>query len=396
MPDFPKASDLHRIFRDEAVSNSQQLTVNAVDRDGADANIMGYASAVVGEEVIGQLASVEEGFFLDSAFGAKLDRWAFDRYGLLRKQAAPSFVFLFFSTTVAAPAAFKIPAGTRISTSSGQEFITVVSTPFPLGGIGPVVINARSTLAGADQNVRPGTITSIVSTITGSPADLVVTNPEASAGGDNVERDDDFKARVRRFFVAARRGTRGAIEAGALAVPGVKTAVAIEALTGPGYPARSVTLVVSDRFTEALVRQGVSVPSYDTQSQAFAQTVFGQLDEVRALGIPVKVIVAQVRLVQVVLRLRFQATVSNPDAVALHARTLVVQLINGGASGEAFDPADATALLSSVSGLDVFGDEVASPVGPIIPTSPYQVLRTSLALVTTDSQATLQSQATNV
>jgi hypothetical protein len=32
----------------------------------------------------------------------------------------------------------------------------------------------------------------------------------------------------------------------------------------------------------------------------------------------------------------------------------------------------------------------------VIPTSPYQALRTSLALVTTDSQATLQSQATNV
>jgi hypothetical protein len=97
-----------------------------------------------------------------------------------------------------------------------------------------------------------------------------------------------------------------------------------------------------------------------------------------------------------VLRLRFRATVTNPDAVALFARTLIVSLMNGGNPGDAFVPADATQALRSVAGLDWFGDEIASPPGPIVPTSPYQVLRTSLSLVTTDSQATLQSQALNV
>lgn len=396
MPDFPSADDLLRVFRDEAVSRSERLTVNAVDRDGTDANIIGYSAAVVGEEVIGQLASVEEAVWLDSAFNDKLDRWAWDRYNLLRKQAAPAYVLLSFSTTAGAPAAFTIPGGTRSATSSGQEFVTVVGVSYPLGGLGPIQVLARSTLAGVDQNIGANTIRSVTSKIIGAPNDLAVANPDAATGGDNIEQDNEFKARIRKFFVAARRGTKGAIETGALAVPGVVRGIAIEALQGAGYPTRAVTLVIADQFTDALVRQGVSVPSYDTKSQAFAQVVSNSLDEFRAFGMPVKVIVAQVRLISVVLRLRFQATVTNPDAIALYARTLVVQLINGSLPGATFDPADAVAILRSVSGIDVFGDEVASPVGPLIPISPYQALRTSLSLVTTDSQSTLQSQATNV
>lgn len=396
MTDFPKFDELFRVGRDEAVSRSQSLSVSAADRDGTDSNIHLAATAAMAEEVIAQQATVEEGVYLDSAFGPKLDRYAFDRYQMLRNQAAPAFVFVLFTTTAASPAAFSIPAGTRVATGTGQEFLTVASIPFGLGSTGPVQVLARSTLAGLDQDIGAGTIASIVSQVVGQPSDLAVTNTEAATGGAAAEADDAFKARIRRFWVSARRGTKGAVETGALAVPGVETAVAIESLTSFGYPARSVTLLISDQFTDALVRQGVAVPSYDTKSQALGQIVSQQLDEFRPIGTPVKVIVAQVRLIAIVLRLRFQASVSNPDAVALFARTLIVQLVNGANSGVAFVPADAAAALRTVSGLDLFGDEIASPAGPIIPGSPYQALRTTLALVTTDSQATLQSQALSV
>lgn len=396
MPDFPKAADLFRVFRDEAVSRSRRLTVNAVDRDGSDSNIMGYSAAVVGEEVIGQLATVEENFWLDSTRGAKLDKWAWDRYGMTRKQAAPALVEIAFSTTAGAPSAFAIPPGTKVATSDGKEFQTVVGIVYPQGSTGPVVAVARSTLAGIDQNITAGAIKSITSFITGRPTDLTVTNPLAAAGGDNVEKDDEYKSRIRRFWKAARRGTKGALETGALAVPGVVRAVAVEGLQSYGYPSRAVTIVIADRFTDALVRQGVAVPSYETQSQALAQLVKNSLLEYRGYGMPVSVIVSQVQLLAVVLRLRFQATVQNTDALALYARTLIAQYINELDPGEAFVPVDAERLLRSVGGLDILGDEIASPVGPVVPTSPYQVLRTSLGLVTFDSQATLQSQAANL
>jgi hypothetical protein len=396
MPDFPKASELFRIFRDEAVSRSQRLTVNAVDRDGTDANIMGYGGAVVGEEVIGQLATVEESFWLDSSRGKGLDKWAWDRYGMTRKPAAPAFVNVRFTTTNGNPIAFQIPAGTRVSTPDGVEFRTVVAAQFPMGSTGPVDVLSRSTLAGIDQNIGSNSITGLTSRIVNAPADLVVSNIEAATGGDNVEEDPDFKNRIRRFWVAARRGTKGAIETGALAVPGVKSARAFEGLQSYGYPTRAVTLVISDQFTEALVRTGQTISTYDTKSQALAQVVFAALGEFRAYGMPVNIIVAQVRMVPVVLRLRFAATVANTDALALYARTLVVQYINQLRPGDMFDPAEITDLLRSVSGLDIFGDEVASPVGAIIPTSPYQVLRSSLSIVGFDSQATLQSQAASL
>lgn len=396
MPDFPKSADLFRIFRDEAVSRSQRLTVNAVDRDGSDSNIMGYGAAVVGEEVIAQLASTEEGFWLDASKGPKLDKWAFDRYGMVRKPAAPAFVTVRFTTTAANPTAFSIPPGVKCATSDGHEFQTVVGVVFPLASTGPIEVLARSTLAGIDQNVGEGTIGSITSSIVGQPTDLTVTNSEAASGGDNVEQDDEFKSRIRRFWVAARRGTKGAIETGALAVPGVVRATAFEGLQSYGYPTRALSLVLADRFTDALVRTGQSVPTYETKSQALAQVVFGALGEYRAYGMPINIIVAQVKLIPVVLRLRFQATVANTDALALFARTLVAQHINSLNPGATFDPDNLEALLASVSGLDIVGDEVASPVGPIVPTSPYQVLRTSLSLVTFDSQATLQSQAASM
>lgn len=391
--DFPKASELFRVFRDEAVSRSDKLTVNAVDRDGSDANIMGYSSAVVGEAVVGQLASVEEGFWLDSALDAKLDRLAWDRYQLIRKPAALAFVNVLFTTTAPAPGAFTIPPGTRVSTADGKEFQTIVGVTFPMGSSGPIPVLARSTLAGIDQNIGTGTIQSLTSQVIGSPVDLAVANDEAASGGDSAEDNDAFKTRIRRFWVSARRGTKGAIESGALAVPGVSRATTFETLQSFGYPSRIVSLVIADRFTDALVLQSGSSMTYDTKSQALAQVVRTALNEFRAFGIPVIVYVAQVRLLQIVLRLRFQASVANTDALAMYARTIVAQFVNELAPGATFDPTDIVRILASIPGLDVFGDEVASPVGAVIPTSPYQVLRTTLAAVTTDSQATMQLQA---
>lgn len=387
--DFPRAQDLFRTFRDEVVSRADRLTLNAVDRDGTDANIMGYGAAMIGEEVIGQLASVEEGRWLDSAFGVKLDRLAWDRYQLLRKPAAPAFVNLAFSTATAAPAAFSIPPNTKVRSADGREFLTTVAVTYPAGSVGPVYVTARSALSGIDQNVKSETLKSLTSAIVGAPAGLTVTNPKSAAGGANAESDDQFKARIRRFWVSARRGTKGALEAGALAVPGVTSALAIEGLTGPGYPNRQTSLVISDDFTDALVLAGVSTPTYDARSQAFAKVVFNALDEYRVFGMSVSVMVAAVRLVSVALRLHFQAGVADPDTLALYARSLIVQHINELAPGEVFDPADALDILRTVPGLTVMGDEIASPAGTINPSSPYEVLRSSLAFVSVDPQALL-------
>lgn len=392
--DFPKASELFRTYRDTIVAKSTRVTMNAVDRDGSDVNLVGAGGAAMGEEIVASVADVEEGFWLDSTRGVKLDRLVWDRFQITRNPAASSFVYVHFSCTAANPLAFAIPAGTKVSTGDGVVFITVVTESFPVGSTGPIAVLARSSLAGPDQNVDENTITSITSQVANAAAGFVATNPAAATGGASRETDSQLRARARRFWTAARRGTKSAIELGALSVPGVITANAFEGLTGPAYPNRMVTLVVSDAFTDALVKQGVTVPTYALKSQAFGVQVGNGLDEYRACGIPVFVRVGQVALISVILRLRFSATAaSDIDTLTLLARTSVVNLVNRGGGGDVFDPAAVTALLKSIPGLDVRGDEVVSPAGSVIPSSPYQLLRTSLALVTTDTQATLAAVA---
>jgi len=378
--DLPREDTLFRIGAAEVLDTNTDLALTAVTRDGSDSNNMIAGGAAMGSEVVAQLASVVEGNFLDTAIGIKLDKLAWDRYGILRKPAGPSFVDVQFSTVAAAPTAFNIPAGTSLSSSDGKQFITVDDIAYPLGSVGPITVQARSQLAGANQRVGIGKITSIVSQIAGQPADLTVTNAAASAGGADRERDDDFRARIRKFWRAFRGGVKAAVEFAALSVPGVVKATAFEGVDSVGRQNRITGLVVTDQFTDALVKQGVDVPTYDTQSQAFARTVFNGLDEWRAMGISVDVFVAQVILVPVTLRLRFRAG-ANTQLATLMARAVVVDVCNSLRPGDTFDPAAVVARLRAVPGLDVVGDEIENPAGIVIPVSIYQVLRTTMALV---------------
>jgi hypothetical protein len=241
-------------------------------------------------------------------------------------------------------------------------------------------VPVRSNLAGADQQAEIGTITSITSTIVGAPTDLVVTNSVATGGADDEEEDESLRDRARRFFLTAEKGTLAALETGALAVPGVTKASAIEVLDALGRPSRWVQLIVADRFSEALTDLGASDPAYDAQSQQLAQAVFFALSDTRGGGIFVQVIVAQVILQSVQLQLTFVAGV-DADVVALEARAQVVNYMNSLQPGASFVVDDAINVLRPLTGLVITENEIVSPAGDVLPKA-TQVLRTNLALVT--------------
>ena len=111
MSDFPSQDVLFRVFRDEVLARNEKLALDAVERDGADANVLGASACAVGDEVIGQLADVAAAGWLDSAEGDALARLVFDRYSLVRKQAGVAMGSVEFSTTGPSPATFTIPAG---------------------------------------------------------------------------------------------------------------------------------------------------------------------------------------------------------------------------------------------------------------------------------------------
>jgi uncharacterized phage protein gp47/JayE len=385
MADFPTFSELFAVARNEVLVRNPLLSVDAVDRPGTDSNAMIAAAAAAGDEVVAAYAQGQAGLFLDSAEGPALDRLVFDRYGLVRKPASVAKGTVSFSTATVNAAPFTIPAETLLSDGDGRQYITTAAALFPAGATGPIIVPIRSVLAGLDQQAADNVITSILGSISGAALDLSVTNTLATAGADNAENDSSLRERARRFFSTAQKGTLAALEQAALDVPGIRRATAIEVVDGIGRPARIVQLVVADAFVDALAATETVPASFPAQSQYLAQSVIDVLPGVRAAGIYVEVVVAQVVLVPISLQLRFFAG-SDTNVVALLARAAIVGYINSLRPGDSLSLVALLNTLRNIRGLAFYGDEITAPVGDIV-VHPLQVLRTTIELVATTALA---------
>ncbi|HUK34915.1 MAG TPA: baseplate J/gp47 family protein, partial [Vicinamibacterales bacterium] len=211
---MPLRADLFNLAADQALIVNGALSPDVVQRPGSDANILFAGASAIGDEVIGQVVDVEAALYLGSASGSNLDRLVYDRYGLLRKAAAPALGQVQFTTATTNPAPFNIVPGTLLQTATGVQFIVTVNALFPAGTSGPITATVQSTLAGFDQQASIGSITSIISSITGAPNGLTVTNAQATMGAADAESDDSLRNRAQQFFVTARRGTKSAIVQG--------------------------------------------------------------------------------------------------------------------------------------------------------------------------------------
>ena len=376
--DFLTFPNLFSIARDEMLSRNSNLTREVIEKPGSDANAVTAGAAATGDAVMGQLVEVYAGLYLDSAQGIALDRLIFDRYGLTRKPASAALGSVTWTAPAPLGSGFAIPVNTRLTTQDGRTFTTTQNVSFPTG-FTSVETPVRSTQAGANQQASIGTITNIQDYPAGAPTGLTVTNPAATAGAGDAELDPSYRARARAFFTTARRGTLAAIQAAAIGVPGVVTATAFEVLDAYGLPAKDVQLVVADAFTQVLVSTVPTPPAYQTQSNVLAAAVFLALDDVRAAGINVEVLVADVTLLGVVLALTFQAGV-NVETVSGQARAAIVGYVNNLAPGNPFIPADAVTALKRVAGLKITGNEILSPPGVVAPNN-LEVLRTTMGLV---------------
>lgn len=375
--DFPILADYQRIARDAMLGNNSRIAREIIERPGSDANVMVAAIAACADEVTGQLARVNAALFLDSATGKDLDRLVADRYNIFRKPASQALGTIEFSTTNATAAPFNIPKGTKLGTADGHEYVTYADAVFPSASTGPVAVEIRSVFSGSTEQARIGTITSLLSRITGQPEDLRVNNAVATVGADDEEEDASLRDRARRVIPAARRGTLTAIETGALNTPGVRTALAFENVDAFGRPAGSVQLAVTDRFTESFV--ATNPPAYQTQSAVLANAVSDALNDYRAAGVYVRVFVANVIMQPITLALRFIAGAS-VDQVALNARGAIVAYVNGLSPGDPIVPSLLVDALRPIEGLEITGDEILSPAGTVVAQN-LEVLRTSMGLV---------------
>jgi uncharacterized phage protein gp47/JayE len=180
--------------------------------------------------------------FIQTAEGTWLDLKARE-VGVRRLSAKKARVRLTFGRGTPATQDTLIPAGTIVRSrrdAHGRSLRFVTDTDVTLvTGQSSVVVIATAEEAGTLGNVGPGTITLIVTPVSGIETVInqdVGALPHLVEEGADPESDRAFRERaILKWDTLGVGGTRGAYQAWALSVPGVKAAMVLDdAPYGPG------------------------------------------------------------------------------------------------------------------------------------------------------------------
>lgn len=368
MSDLPSRLDLYAIGRDYVLQKATKIDPGQVDVVGSDVNIFVGSQSNVGYGLVKQLAFRTGALLLDGiTTDDDLDRYAWDRYQLSRKGASPALGAVSFSRVSFALGAGSIPIGTIIKSATGIQYQTTTIGIFGSTDVGPISVSVQAVQAGKATQVTDNQLTIIQNPTVLWDQTLTVTNPLTTAGGEDTEDFDTFKNRIRQFWTTARRGTLGAIQFGALAVPGVVSAQAVDVTTTTGQPARVVLLYIAD--------------SSGVASNELAALVQNALNDYRAGGIAVIVVTSLPQIVSVVMQLAF-ATGSSSQVVAQAVQAAVVNFINSlPVNGPLYIFQLGTVLQRFASqGLLPNFSTITVPAGDVIPL-PGQTIRTTPANV---------------
>lgn len=159
--------------------------------------------------------------FVDTAEGLDLDRVA-ALVGITRNPPSRATVTVTFTGTPATA----IPADTRLLTSEGTVFYTLVADV--VGGGGTVDIECAAFEPGNDGNVASAAINALETPIAGITG---VTNTLAASGGEDEETDLLLRDRTKKAVLKEAKGTLTAIEQALLAYSGVESVLVTEDLT---------------------------------------------------------------------------------------------------------------------------------------------------------------------
>lgn len=388
MADLPSRLDLFALGRAFVRSRATRLDPYQVDVEGSDANIVVGVTSQMAYFLVLQLAYSVNRLLLDGAEGEDLDRYAWDRYTLLRKGASAAVVPLRIYRATGGPSG-TVPAGTKVKSATGIEYVTTSSASFGISDL-TSTCNSRTTQAGKASQVGANALQQFSDPTSLFDQTLRVNNDVPAAGGEGVQPDDNFRETIRNFWATARRGTLGAIEFGAAQVDGVVSAHAEEALT-------TVTLVMPWDTLAGLPNQvtvvSASMParvvnlyvadSTGVANQVLANLVRIALEDYRAAGIAVLVSVGTPRIIAIQLVLTFQAdidTVTLTDAII----GALFEYVNSlGVNDTLLRSALFTVLQRfTANGLIVNQGTIVAPTGDLVP-NPGETLRTTVANITT-------------
>jgi uncharacterized phage protein gp47/JayE len=367
---IPSRLDLYERGRQYVLQKAKKIDAAMVDVEGSDVNLVVGSTSYMAQQVSRQSAQEMGEHFLDPSMpDEQLDRLVFDSFaGMTRKGAAPSYVTIEPTRPTAGAGAGTIPTNTSLLALSGTQFVTIAPSSFGASDLVGAPVIAKSVLAGIAYNVGKNQIRSFSDASSLFDPTIQINNPDRSAGGADRESNDLLVARAQQFFITARRGTLGAIEFGALAVPGVESAHAVEIITTGLMPARVVVLYIADGT-------GVS-------NAALGNIVRNALLEYRGGGVAVLVQTSVPELVSVQLLLTFAANVDTVT-VTSNIRAAIVGFINSLGVNQPLLRNDLGGVLARFKsdGLIPNVSTIASPLGDIVP-DPGQTLRVRLDDVT--------------
>lgn len=345
--------DFYAIGRGTIIARAKKIDPLVVDIEGSDANIYVGAASFMAAKISQQNAEAMRSLTLD-ADGEDLDRVVVDRYQLPRKGAAAAVVPVRFFRPTAILGAGSVPAGTKLRALGGTEYITLTAGSFNVGQTDGVEVDARAVQAGFAYQVGANTIRNIQDPGLLFDPGIQVNNDVAAAGGTDREQDPQYRNRARRFWLAARRGTLGAIEQGAESVEGVESATAYEPVDEHGTPVGIVELTIADAA-------GVA-------NRVLANRVRDRLREFRGGGVTVVIYTSQPQLVTVRLNLAFVANI-NTVAIADNVRGAIMEFINSLGANQTLYREDLGAVLSRFrdQGLIPNDTSIVEPVGDLVP-----------------------------
>lgn len=355
--------DFYQHGRRYVLARAKRIDPNMVDVEGSDVNLFVGGTSFMAQAVSRQMVERVSALLLDGAEGEDLDRYAWDRYQLLRKGASPAVGEVEFSRLDATAGAGAVPIGTKLISLTGIEYITTSEALFGASSL-TATAEVRAVQAGLSFQVGKNQIRRFDNVAALFDPSLEVNNTEATAGGVDVELDSVFKERIRDFWNSARRGTLAAIEFGAKTVAGVESAQATEAISGDGLPARVVNLYIADP-------SGVG-------SKALGASVRIALTEYRAAGIAVLTSTSIPEIVDVQLSLSFIAGV-NTTLLTGNIRAAIVEFINSLGVNQPLYRQDLGSVLARFreDGLIQNQSSIVSPAGDLQP-SLGRTLRTRL------------------
>ena len=341
-----------------ATTPNVRLNPQVADIPGSDLNIAIGIDSVIGEEVSMRGASAMRGAFAELARGAQLDRVIADRSPLRRFSSTPAKVDLLLARPT--------PGSATPGTYEAGSVVTAGSTQFGLDSDAvfgdfatSVTVSATATTAGADTNVAAGAVNGF-STAPFDPT-MAVINPSSAAGGTDREDDISFLGRYRSFFPTLSKGVLGAIEFGAMQVPGVAVATATEILNpSNGFPAAIVQLVVGDRNGNATLGM----------IQAVSDALLGY----RAAGIQVVVIGGVVVYQPVQWALAFQVGIDEKLATQ-RVLAVTVALSQFLPPGGTLYRSKLISAASQVPGVIIRDSSLLYPLGDVEPTAGNNMLR---------------------